>query len=607
MRKGFRVTLATVAIAFMGFNAMAKAPTIADIPDIIVGDEEQSTAANVFVFPDALNLDQWVNDDDSTDGQIIWSYSVADPANNRYTINGAEPIDLLSEDPVSPPSAKRISDVDSDPLTTDTLARTITVRDELRSPVATGGGLGPYPEPATTGILSDDRVVTLWASDGSSASNRSILVYTRNDGPDQLSPERVIDVFRDFTAGTFGWTSQLGSGTVNASQSATDGLCLNVPADGDNDGNWASPFGIVELVKNAVWEARLTITTDVTTQGQVPLVQMVYDNFATDGSQGKNDFGGEMFILDNEGGANAPGFGRTGDENFVFYMAPASFQAPQFADAPDGFFSSALDADNDIRMIFRVQDLASGGYLAGDDAGSVCLKELTVLRHDFAEMNTVAEVYSVEAFSDISGAPADPTAFGLDVIGEATTMTIDGGDAVIAADDGAWSADDPDSVVLFRPGDTTVNLTTTATSENDDNWPIEYTANTSYYIEYELSMNTQAGESSPPDSIRLGADVLTQELLVDHFVASNSEDTSVGFPDFQRGLTMPRYNGGVPQKYACFFYSHSLSSTTIPNADRFRPRFEVLNAGTAQPFGRTANEGDIRVHSVRVLEIDWAR
>jgi hypothetical protein len=76
MSKGLKVSLVTVAIALMGMSAMATAPVISDIPDPIVGGGETVTPSNTFVYPDAINLNFYVQDDGGIEN-VVWSYEVA--------------------------------------------------------------------------------------------------------------------------------------------------------------------------------------------------------------------------------------------------------------------------------------------------------------------------------------------------------------------------------------------------------------------------------------------------------------------------------------------------------------------------------------------------
>lgn len=594
MRKGFKVTLATVAIALLGFNAMAMAPTVSGIPDIIVGDAEDTSAANVFVYEDAFTLDDYVQDDSTDAADIIWSYSVADPGNQRYVLNGVDDIDVGSGDFVSP-GANRLDTQDDDPYAgQDGNARTVTIRDEILSPVADSA---PYPDPAGGPGLVGSEVVTLHASDGSTFSledsSQSIMIYSVDDAFDSYSPlgPGPIVYERDFSAGTFGWTFNLSQGSVTDTE--VDGLCMEVPLDGANDGNWNSPYGEVELVANSVYEARLSITTSQTNASATPLWLMVYDNAGTSGAgTGSDSYGGEMFYLDNEDGANSPipGVGRDGAENFRFYMAPPPYQVSYFQDSTNGFFNPGLEDGNDMRLIFRTLDVANVGYGGENDSGQICLTDIVVYRIDHDDLVMGDTVFSD---SNLSG-----TNWGIDTPVGATTLAFSGGNATLTSSGTGWNGPE---VVLFRPGDGTVSLDGSTPADNQDNWPVSVEADTAYYIEYELSAPSQTAEENPVDVMRLGADIFTQELVTDHFVVPNVADLSDGFNT--RGLVAPRTGG--PYKYATIFYSHSPTASSIPQSQIFRPRFEILTSDVINPLGRTTNDqGGVTIHSVTVNKIN---
>jgi hypothetical protein len=607
---GLRVTLLTVAIAMLGFNAMAMAPTIGEIPDIIVGDGEEATDSNRFVAPDFIDLDSWVTDDTTSPGAIIWSYGVA-VTPTRYTLDGVAPLDVGTEDP-NVPGSKRIDTQDSDPAEADSDARTVTIRDELRSPVATDPG--PYADPGQVGILPDSRVITLYASDGTSWSieesmeHGTIIIYTDNDGLDRFSPAEPPPIYEaDFTAGTWDWTfaENIPAGSATGTQNASSGLCIDVPASDppENDGVWFSAYGVVDLVDNAVYRARMTMSTTQTTVFNTPLWMMVYDNIGNDAGgtpHGQNDFGGETFVLDNEGGANSP-IVPPGRSTFDFYFAPTPFRVAHFRDTTNGFLSAALDADNDIRLQFRIIDSNGANINAQEDEGAVCMSRIGITRFDFDDRTEGTQVYNVDSstpFVDADSNPDQAGSYQLDQIADAATFAISGGVITISPTSGNWNL----AVHLLRAGDRTVNLGTTTGDENRDNWPIPWAADTLYMIEYDLSAPSATDEENPPDVIRIGADVLDQQIVTDNFIAVNTPDFSTGSLN-TRGLTMPRT--GTPQTYTCFWYSLSESLTNIPDALRWRPRFEILCSPDLNPIGRTNNTGGVSVHGVTVTEISF--
>jgi len=127
MKKGLTLTLLTVVVAWVGFQAQALAPVISDMPDFIVGNGDEVTGAMGFVYPDAIHLDDYVVDPDGSDANVLWSFDSA----GRYLLNGVEA--LSSGDPLAP-GAKEISSAANIPAGEadfDTNAHTVTLRDQI--------------------------------------------------------------------------------------------------------------------------------------------------------------------------------------------------------------------------------------------------------------------------------------------------------------------------------------------------------------------------------------------------------------------------------------------------------------------------------------------
>ncbi len=580
------------------------APTIDDFGDVVIGDAEQGVGNNVFVFPDVVNLDTIANDDMTSSGLLIWTY--ASPG-GVYLINGATPVDPGGDDLVNPPAAKRV-DTQKDPLDT-TGARTITLRDNLRSPIGEAGGVGPYSNrngstSSTVSAVIDSRVVTLYVSDGTTvalANGRSFIVYTLDNGYDRISAPSWTPPIPSPSGWLF--ADQSAQGKATGAYMPTRGMCITVGATGDNDGAWTSPYGIVTLVADSAWEMRATVTTSQTNVYQTPLWMLAYDNAGGSGADtGHNEYGGEIFFLDNVGGANSPIAG-VGRGDFRFWMMPTPMQTPQFSSPTTGFFSPVMDSGNDMRLAFRVLDIGSASYGAGLDSGSVCLGGLTVIRHSLADMVVDATVMAVDHFSNGRlDKPLTANSFSVSAnpAGQGATALFTGTSLVISPTTD-WSKD---SLIECMPGDTSVVLLLPGTYEDD--YPIPWVSDTLYYIEYMLSAPTQYDEINPPDVIRIGADTLTAEICTDHFVIPNTPDLSDGFTSASyRGLVMPRY--GAPQKYGCFFYTHSKSATTIVDGARWRPRFEILNGRMLLPMGRTTNLGGVQINGMSVKKVHFAK
>lgn len=617
MRKGFNATLAMVAFVFMAISASALAPVINDLPDIYIGDAENSSANNVFVLPDAYNLNAFVKDDLTSASALIWTFAETGTT-KPYVINKAQASDPATENLVSPAAAKRV-DNQWDPMdpTTGTLgARTITFRDSLRSPLTGAGSpAGPYANDLNGGgatasgpaTVLDSRVLTMYCSDGSTvslANGKSFVVYTVDNGTDFVSFKQKIVYEIDFRAGHTGWTHTQMAGTAPGTSDATNGLCVNVGTTGNNDGQWTGAYPIVTLAANSVWEARMTVSTNNTSVLSTPMWMLVYDNYGS-ATVGMNEFGGEFFFLDNTGGANSPisGIGRS---EFKVFMMPPQMQTPQFSSSTNGFFTTLLDPSNDFRVTLRVFDYAVGGYGAETDAGSVCWQDLTIYQHDLADMIVDSTVMNVTAFTN---AMNDTTKTmnswykDNDAIFNNSTLTFTGSYVTLApVAGGNWNTGE---ILMFRPGDQTLNLLSSTGAENEDNFPIAWVSDTTYYVEFTLSAISTTTEANPPDVIRVGADTETAELTFDNFIVPNTGDFFTSGADYHRGVSMPRT--GTPQKYACFFNTHSQSTTTIVDGKRWRPRFEILTNATLQPLGLTGSPYGMNVHSCKVQAVTFSK
>jgi hypothetical protein len=551
---------------------------------------------------------------------LIWTFAESG-STQPYVINKAVPSTVGTDNLVSPAATKRI-DNQWDPLdpTTGTLgARTITFRDNLRSPLTTNNGKGPYAA-GSNGVTNsgsptviDSRVLTMYCSDGSTVSltnAKSFIVYTLDNGYDFASYKAHTVYQADFRSAHTGWNFTQAGGVATSSVDAAKGLCITVGSAGDNDGSWISTYPLVNLVANSVWEARMTVSTTQTSASHTPLWMLVYDNY--DGtSKGQNEYGGEYFFLDNEGGGNSPitGIGRS---SFKVFMMPIAMQTPQFSSSTNGFFTSTLDPNNDFRVTLRVFDIASGAYGANLDAGAVCWQDIQVVQHDLGDMvvDDVTPTMNVTSFTNAmtdttktnnSWYKDDDTAFG-------NPAVLSGwGGAVTLAPTNTWTTGE---ILMFRPGDQTLNLLSTTGAENSDNYPIRWLSDTLYYVEFQLSAISTTTESMPPDVIRVGADTETSELTFDNFYVPNTPDLTVfntqinGHPNY-RGLGMPR--AGTPQKYACFFYTHTVSKTTIVDGTRWRPRFEILTNGTLSPQGDTTTPYGLIVNSCKVQKVHFSK
>jgi len=583
MRKGLTTTLLTVAIALMGFKAMAAAPVIQAIPDVIVGDNEDigATDPNIFVYPDAIDLDAVVSDE-TPDDQLIWSYTKA-TLPGRFLLNG---VDAINTDPTNAPAANRLGQVLQGERNTDGNARTVTVRDNTLSPITTGGGNGPYADPGPAGEVAGSReLVTLVASDGTTYATQIVEMWSENNAIDHRGglPTPTQVTVMSFTASTMGWNSGSPFGSITASRTAS-GLCLEVPAAGVNFNDWHySSFGLIPLVANQVYRVRVTMST-TSAANQTPLWQFVHENGsgADPSAVPLLAYGGETLFLDNVGAANAPSPITGGRATFDLYIAPPPVTTAQWNSTTTGPFAAANASSKDARGIFRVIDVENTGYGGETDAGQVCMRDIDIVRWDVNSGVAGATDLDVTSFTDAGTSGGGPAgAWQTDSIVGVTATTFAGGVATIAPSGAGWGSVE---VAIFRPGDKTANV---ATGENiADNYPVTWDSNVVYHITMNLAGNNDA---SPPDIMRLGADTPTQEVIGNCYWTTKYSLSA-----------MPK--SGTPQTYHFFYYSNNRTASVVTNFNRIRPRLDVI---CRTDFQESTNQGSIAASACKVQRVQF--
>jgi hypothetical protein len=411
-----------MTLAMAAFAAVQVAPTYAEAPiitppgDIVIGDAEDGITNNNFVFPDALDRAAIATDDSFVDPlNLTWSYSASDA---KYSINGVAALNLGTDDPVAPGAKALEGGDDIGPGTNDGNADTFTFRNEDLSP---SGGSLPFGEPGTTGTLpAQTRAITLYASDGATAGQSTILVYTSNDTSDTISGGGVMtdifDVVFDNPAAFAGWLSAVtGTGQTATSLDGLTGLCLNAGATGNNLIVWSyiAVAGYIELVDLAAYRLRTHVASAITTVGTTPLFDFAYENTFFDPNNGfaflgGGNYGGEIVELDNEGGANSIGFPQ-GRDSFDLWLTPTGVRLPQWRgliDLADSMYSPAGDAVNDILPRYRYLDFDVAGILAQNDLGTVCVQRIEASRGNVESLLNSGSQRSLPALNSAFWTPA---------------------------------------------------------------------------------------------------------------------------------------------------------------------------------------------------------
>jgi hypothetical protein len=579
MKKGLNVTLMTVAIAVMAFQAMAMAPTIGDIKSPIVGNEPGATSATPWIYPEAFDINSKATDDTTSSANIRWSYDYA--GTEVYRINNVDRV-VVSDATINNPGAARINGTTTDPADVDASAATITIRNVKYRPIG-----GSDSEPIGTGII-DAIPVTLFASDGTTYSQTEVFFYTEVGGTDRLSqgatqwtPVASQTAFP--TGGGLSWTYSPVAGTITSSTSGGTAVCMDAALTGVNFSEWRGSWGAFSVAKNTVYRIRARINGSQATAGHTPFMDIYLSNFSSDGLSGMNMYGGDLMIFDNEGGANAPiSKPSTNGTTYQWFWAPPCLNNAAYNN--DTTIWASGNAENrKMMLVFRVLDVNSingSDVLTADvDSGSLCLNDL--------QIDSIPSSGLVAASTSYTS-PATMTTSNMQVSGIFGQETFQS-DGVLIAPSTDTSGAVGDSRYLEygsgQPGDATIDYGTPSTMS--DNYPVTWESDTLYQIAWQWSAMDATSANGPPDAIVVGMDTPMNEFIVNSYVSS------------QGGLVgMPKT--GTPQDYICYFYSHSVSASATSQFRTFRPRVEWLNSPLL--IGSPSN-GSFKLHGCTVKKL----
>jgi len=577
MKKGLNVTLMTVAIAVMAFQAMALAPVISDIRSPIVGGVPGATSATPYVFTDAFNIVEKATDDSTTSVNIRWSYYYAGP--EIYRINNVDRV-ALTDAAINNPGAARINGATTDPGDVDANPATITIRNVKYAPV-----VGSPVAPTGSGII-DVTLVTLFASDGSTYTlqeNGEVYFYTDTGGQSRLSgsvvpwtPEGIGHQTAFPTQGTSVWTWSPPSGTVTSSTQAGTAVCIETAALGVNVASWISSWGTISVAKNTVYRIRARIQGTQTSAETTQFFDFVLGNF--DGStQGLNLFGADFMFFDNTGGANAPLYKpSTNGTTYEMYWAPSCVNNANYNASTVWNTSNA--ENRKMLLAFRVLDINNFTALTADnDFGRLCLNDFTVDALPTSKMSlqqvwaspttlTASNFHAASIFGAVTY-ETDKIRMSQQNVGGNNSATLDFGGAF--------------------PGDGTIDYGNM--SSLSDNYPVPWEANTLYQIGYSYSAVDSGSAAAPFDALWVGMDCPSNEMIVISYVTS------------QEGLAaMPKT--GTPQEYVAFIYGHTVTTSGVPEFAFFRPRSEWANSPS---IIESANSGSMYLHSARVSKVTF--
>jgi hypothetical protein len=605
MKRRFAVTLLAVAIAVVGASAFARAPVIGAVRDPVIADDYPVTAAAPFVYPDAINLNPLAVDPEGavTSGSIIWSYTGAGSHGaSRYVINGCTPLDLTATVPDDPnnPLAKSIGANDTDPSSQDGNVRTITFRDAVLSPI---GGTNSDPRPSeTTSLTIASEVLTLFASDSSSYSYTNIIVYTEDKGRDRLSGSGMVSPPPVVPDPTTGWTST-SAGTVTMTSSPSGGVCIEVPAAGNNYALWKGPYPFAELVENNVYRFRLTMDPGTPTSSipvdQTPFWDLVIDNYDENNTGGvgganisANRYFGDYMNIDREGNANSVGQpSGVGLGTVDVWWCPSAINSASWNDPTAGEFTPAKAATKDIRLQFRVMDVVNSAFDGSADHGKICVHSITAERIPISQLVTNATRYplsgsdgitttthNVSVLLGIVGIDTDPHTVVTWGAGTLTCQPYTAG----AAGNHAWDT----MIVGLEMGDTNYSTDAALT----DNYPIPWQSNKLLKGTLGVEAPNAAGESYPPDAIEMLWDGPTNEVLYGSGMVSTSDTNG-----------MPK--AGVVTDYVSLFYTNHATLSLRTNVARLRMKVMALCNVAIRSGDSDYNTGGITFTKMRVEEV----
>jgi hypothetical protein len=360
---------------------------------------------------------------------------------------------------------------------------------------------------------------------------------------------------------------------------------------------WISPYGIVPLVANSAWRMRVRLDAGGATlpADTTPLIQFVVDNFDQATGVVNNKYGLEYFVLDNLGGANSPGLGDAngGRNTFDFWFTPLPVTADDWNDATNGIFAPAMDANNDMRLQYRIIEADGIGYGGEFDEGTVCMTDITIDRYDIRDFPVAdPNVYNVQEFTNgLQGGTTSVQGVVDGGTGNVTSVTFANGDVTIAPNtsgpqgNDAWDLE----VVDITPGDNVLDVFNNP-SETPDNFPIVQQTDKLYKLTMGATAPNAIAETNPVDVIKLGFDnAVTETIMLSNVVAALD---AIGLP-----------KQGVVTDYVSLFFTHNKTASTVQEADRIRPRAQLILFDGVSLDGQQNNLGGITLTYMKVEEL----
>lgn len=541
MSKGLKITLMTVAIALVSAQAMALAPVIKDLPDVIVGKNVGITGANSswtpFVYPDAMDLNTLASDDYTSATGLMWTYTGSSLA---YLINGVNPISLGTTDPTSPTKSQIINrTVAAAEQNTDGKANTITIRNKNLAPL---GGTVTYP---TTAGLQTAQLVTFFCSDGNLYSSQTVYFYTDNDGMNRLSGGSAWTAEKPSTTptGTYkdtftswfwakdkvNWSTSGGGTATTHTYNSNGGMCLDVSAAGTNVVDLVSPYQYFSLAKNKIYRLTLTMNGSQLSPGSTPLWDFIIQNTTPDGSKGYNLYAQDLMFYDNSGfGGQNTVLNTTNGAEYQVYFAPASVEAAQWNNATTGAFATANVAQVQPLCEFRILDYTGASLGYGENkSGAVCIQNLKIESADISSVTKLSSYVNITNFvqSNSSGT-GNVTAHSLYATG-LSTWVFSGGAITVTPNatnvsyGGKTITGQQQEAFELYPATDLVDGADATSPSYLDNYPIKWNSQELLRYQVDITATDASLVGSPWDAIMLNMQGMDSELLFESYMTSS--------------------------------------------------------------------------------------
>ncbi|MBI1785498.1 exo-alpha-sialidase [Candidatus Sumerlaeota bacterium] len=403
-------------------------------------------------------------------------------------------------------------------------------------------------------------------------------IYTAMS-PD-LNPRKLVELNFSGGSGTSFWWTGVTTRGNGSTQICADGLCLAVPAAGENIAQFISPERTLPLVANTIWRLSAEVSTDQTDRDAIPMWQMGYDNMNSDFGKGDN-YGGMTCFLDAAKGSQGIGR-RNGRTNFETWIMPVAGMTPQWngalSDDTLGAFAPENDPFNDIRLWFRVTDLESGGYGANLDSGTICLRSLRARRYSLADLQPSETLYG----TPISNA----THWAYDRRRGSTQSPM-----LAAIDDTAhlahYQLDTTNDIATFMSArDLRPPL---GRYKTPSFYPIKWTDNTLYRVTAQIQLAETSTGLDPVDMIRLNVETATKELIQTNWTSRGADEVNM----LRAGSPRKASVAGGPQNYMAFFYGNNASDGKPKWSRLLRPTVDLINSPDLYGTGSGADATQI--------------